>query len=235
MEDKQVSSSCWYNKACNYYPNECNNLCIRYIEMKHLMESSGLPKNKWYPIPLDADEYDYDAYCELANIKKDIENFVNNGLNLYIASRHTGNGKTTWSIKLLQKYFDCVWSGSGFRTRGLFIHVPTLLTQLKNFNNPLSEERKQEILNADLIVWDEVSTISSDFDRNQLLLFLEPRIFNGKSNIFTGNIVDGHDMEKILGSRLKSRIYDNSVIIEFRGLDKRGLNRYGTSTNSSPK
>ena len=217
---------CWYKDVCEKV--SCNS-CIRYNEMKFLVDSSGIPYNKQYPQELIAG-VDIAAFEELAAIKDDIVEFVANGENLYICSQNTGNGKTSWSIKLLLKYFDQIWAGNGFRVRGLFIHVPTLLNNLKNFSNPLSEEYKKDIIQCDLVVWDDIgSSYLSDYDNSQLISLIDQRIFNEKSNIYTGNLVDKDLLLKSLGDRLYSRVINSSEVVIFRGKDRRG---YGSITDN---
>lgn len=213
------NENCWYKDVCQ---NECLNTCIRYLEMKYLIEQSHIPKSKQYPVILQAG-VDYNAFCDLADIKDDIVAFVEEGCNLYITSNCTGNGKTTWAIKLMLKYFDNIWAGNGLRVRGVFVHVPTLLNQLKNFNQPLSEEYKQNLLECDLVVWDDIaSTDMSAYDHSQLLSYVDQRIFNEKANIFTGNLSEFDTLAKAVGEKLASRIYRTGTVIEFKGKDRRG-------------
>lgn len=203
---------------CTY--DFCTN-CIRYSEMKYLMDNSGIPKNQQIPKTLTAD-IDLEPYSKLAYIKADIVNFVKDGENLFICSKYTGNGKTSWALKLLLKYFDSIWAGNGFKVRGMFVNVPTLLLQLKNFSHPLSEEYKHNLIEADLIVWDEIASTSiSTYDYGNLLMFLDYRFSAGKSNIFTSNATTQEDIEKSVGAKLTSRIWNCSEIIEFRGKDRR--------------
>ena len=185
------------------------------------MDNSGIPKNRQYPQELVAD-VDLVPYSQLAEIKSDIINFVNDGENLFICSKFTGNGKTSWSIKLLSKYFDSVWAGNGFKVRGLFVNVPTLLLQLKNFDNPLSEEYKRQLMEVDLVVWDEIaSTNISNYDYGNLLMFLDYRIASQKSNIFTSNATTFSELEKNVGSKLASRIWNTSTVVQFNSKDRR--------------
>lgn len=219
--DYEQSSNCWYKEVCDKQSDRCENTCIRYAEMLYLVENSGIPKNKWYPQTLDAGE-DYRQYERLSVIKDDIVNFVKYGSNLYITSENTGNGKTSWAIKLMLKYFNDIWAGNGFQVRAMFIHIPTLLLKLKNFENPLSEEYKNNILNCDLIVWDEIAYSNiSDYDYSNLLMFLENRILSGKSNIFTSNRDTKKKLDDVVGGKLSSRIWETSEIIQFRGKDRR--------------
>ena len=209
---------CWYKDVCTY--DSCTN-CIRYVEMKYLLDTSGIPKSRQYPQELIAD-VDLNAYRKLADIKLDIVEFVESGSNLFICSQNTGNGKTSWAIKLMLRYFNEIWAGNGFRARGLFVNVPTLLLQLKNFDNPLPEEFKQHLMDVDLVIWDEIASTSiSNYDYSNLLMFLDYRILNDKSNIFTSNAVTKDELEKNVGAKLASRIWNTSEVIEFRGKDRR--------------
>lgn len=51
MQPKEFYSfcknTCWYKDVCSNYDNavECNSFCVRYMEMWHLINYSGLPKN----------------------------------------------------------------------------------------------------------------------------------------------------------------------------------------------
>lgn len=212
------NSDCWYNGVCQ---NECSESCIRYLEMSYMVENSGIPKSKQHPIELVAG-VDLDAYRRLDAIRRGIVEFVSDGKNLYICSEHTGNGKTSWAIKLLLKYFNDVWAGNGFRTRGLMVHVPTLLLQLKDFDNPLSNDYKQSILHTDVVVWDDIAHAGvSKYDYNNLLSLLDNRLFNGRSNIFTSNVTRSADLHAMLGGKLASRIWGMSEIITFEGKDRR--------------
>lgn len=219
--DYKQNFNCWYQGVCNNYYSGCEQSCIRFDEMIFLVKNSGIPECRWVPGELEAGD-DYDQFVRLALIKKGIVDFVNTGSNLYITSDHTGNGKTSWAIKLLLRYFNDIWAGNGFRIRGMFIHIPTLLLQLKNFNNPLSEEYKKNILECDLIVWDEIGYSGiSNYDYSNLLMFLENRILSGKANIFTSNCNTKTKLDQVVGSKLSSRIWETSEIIEFKGKDRR--------------
>ena len=213
-------SKCWYKDVCNV--NECSS-CIRFLEMSALVENSGLVN--FYPSTLRAPACDADAFYRLRDIKDNIVEFVENGNNLYITSSYTGNGKTTWATKLLLKYFDSIWAGNGFKTRGLFIHTPTFLLKCKDFGN-IDENfnlLKSNIPSVDLVVWDDIASTSlSPFDYNQLLMYIDIRVSNRLSNIYTGNLVDRKLLQKALGDKLTSRILGNNTeIIVFNGGDKR--------------
>ena len=231
-EERHFKSDCWYLNVCH---NECSDNCIRYLEMKYLMDNSGLPKAKQKPLPLIPEHIDYDAFVKLANIKDNIIDFVNAGRCLYIASEYNGNGKTSWAIKLLLKYFDEVWAGNCFRCRGLFVHVPTLLLRLKDFDNKDGDlnELKKNLLIADIVVWDEIgSDYLSNYDLTQLLTFIDQRDLEEKSNIYTGNLLE-NDLANKVGAKIYSRVWNGSTRVIFKGsVDRRVDNDSEFSTGT---
>lgn len=216
---------CWYESVCGIRKEDCYKACTRYHEMKYLMDTSNIPRSRQLPSVLEPDVCDLTAFYRLAEIKDNIVDFVDNGKNLYIMSSTVGNGKTSWALKLILKYFDRVWDGNGFVPRGVFIHVPTFLLKCKDFKNsdPEFEELKKLLLDVDLVVWDDIaSTSTTEYDITQLLMYIDARSFSEKSNIYTGNIVDRDTMEKMLGAKLVSRIWgSNTEIIEFNGGERR--------------
>lgn len=220
-----LNSKCWYDEVCDLKSDDCIDSCIRYKEMHYLVSTSNIPENRQFPQSLSAPRCDYDSFCRLSEIKSAIDEFVADGKNLYITSENTGNGKTSWAIKLMLKYFDIMWAGNGFKERGLFVHVPTFLLKCKDFNNKDSDfEHIKDILpDVDLVIWDDIaSTELSAYDYSQLLMYLDIRISNYKSNIFTGNITNRDNLQKALSSKLTSRIWSNNTeIITFRGGDRR--------------
>ncbi len=211
------NDDCWYKDVCTY--DQCVN-CIRYSEMKYLMDNSGLPKKRQHPIALNGNK-DLQAFFMLDEIRQDIKTFVDNGESLYIFSEYTGNGKTSWAIKLLLKYFDTIWAGNGFRIRGYFQHVPTLFSTLKDFSKS-HESLKNVLETADLVIWDDIaSTKLSDYDVQQLLIIIDSRVSEGLANIYTGNITSHEALTKAVGDRLASRIWNRSTLVEFKGKDRR--------------
>lgn len=217
-----MNNKCWYKETCTN--TECNEDCIRYLEMKYLMDNSNIPVSRQFPTSLYPDKCDYDKFVELSSIKDNIVEFVESGNNLYIGSKYTGNGKTSWAIKLMLRYFNEIWAGNGFRVRGIFLHIPTFLTKLKQFNTKDEEfeELQKNIDKADLVIWDDIaSTGLSQYDHAQLLTYIDQRILNCKSNIFTGNVDNLQEIQNLLGNRLASRVYNSSKVIIFNGKDRR--------------
>ena len=216
------NSECWYEEVCNA---DCSPSCIRFLEMQYLMDNSNIPKARQSVVPLYPSQCDVDAFYRLADIKADITEFVKYGRNLYITSKVTGNGKTTWAIKLMLKYFDSIWAGNGFKVRGLFVHVPTFLLKCKEFNknDPEFDEFKDRLYDVDLVIWDDIASNDlSTYDCGQLLMYLDTRISNQKSNIYTGNLTTPQLVQNSLGAKLASRLWSTTTeVIKLEGADRR--------------
>lgn len=216
---------CWLRGNCD---RQCpSGLCIKHYKLNYLYELANVApymrvnRELRHEIGIDEEEF-----AALAQMKADIVNFVNSGRQLYLHSSQAGNGKTSWSLKLLQAYFEKIWEGSALKCRALFINVPMFLIELKN-NISEKSEYIENIMNnvkrCDLVIWDDIGTKSAtSFEHEHLLSMIDARINNGKANIFTSNLND-EEMHQILGDRLASRICNLDINICFRGGDKRGL------------
>lgn len=213
------NDECWFIDTCER--DDCNG-CARYIQLKWQFDNSGLPKAKYKPFRLTPPDCDYDAFKRLAYIKSDIGNFVEDGSNLYLCSNYTGNGKTSWAIKMLQSYLNLMADGNYEHLMGMYISTSNLLLHLKDFNNPVSKAFKDNLETVDLVVWDDIAISGlSNYDYQQLYSIIDSRILSEKANIFTCNHTTLEGLAKVLGNRLASRIYNTSEIIELKGGDRR--------------
>jgi len=223
--------NCPYKDKCNGI--NCNkDFCMRKYRLDCLYDNSNLeaPQRIHKVLNTDADGTDYQEFMQLAEIEKNIVQFVQEGQNLYIHSYVCGNGKTSWSIRMLQSYFNKVWPKSTFGCQGLFVSVPRFLIELKSNISSKSEYVTfimDRILTADVVVWDDIATkVGTEFELNHLLNLINMRMDAGKSNIFTSNL-GKKELAMTMGDRLTSRIANRSVDIELKGIDKRHLNFVG--------
>lgn len=220
-----IPENCWYKEVCKKYDTDkCDNYCVKFSQMKHLIENSKLPKKLCFPVKLQPPLEDLSAYIQLKDIKDQIKDFVENGDNVYIYSSGCGNGKTTWASKLLLSYFDKIWHTNAYRERGLFIQTTEFLTNIKlsTYKDSSVETLYSKIKSVDLVVWDDIAiTGLTNKDFEILFSLINYRINNGLSNIFTGNL-DHDKMLETIGPRMHSRIWYNSMCIEFVGEDRRG-------------
>lgn len=225
--------NCYLNEKCKPYKNgQCPfpGFCIKKFKIDKFCDEALLSINQRKNIELflDASNNDYEAFVKLNNIKNNILNFVESGKNLYIFSTKTGNGKTSWSIKLLQAYISKIWYNHEIKCVGLFISVPRYLLSIKDAisnNNEYANHIKQNVLEADLVIWDDIATKNmTEFETENVLSIIDARINLGKSNIFTSNITN-IELPLYVGDRLSSRILGTSEPIKFIGEDKRILSR----------
>lgn len=228
-----LSNECFIRNTCRKHAcGECKetdkNFCIKLFKLDHLYNESLLTKSQreYVALRIDADGTDRDEFVQLKNIETDIEKFVENGSSLYIYSTTCGNGKTAWSIRMIQSYFNAIWHKCDLNCKAMFISVPRFLLALKDnisSKNDYVEHIKEHILEADLVVWDEVATKAvTQFEHEHLLSLINSRIDMGKAQIFTSNVTPDV-LASVVGDRLYSRIINLSTVLEFRGADKRGL------------
>jgi DNA replication protein DnaC len=78
-------------------------------------------------------------------------------------------------------------------------------------------------MSVDLVIWDDIAaTKLGDFDHANLLTYIDQRKLNQLSNIYTGNLPQDQ-LQDALGNRLSSRVWNDSTVVRFVGVDRRGL------------
>lgn len=228
-----LSNECFLYDACKKFKSgncsiESPEFCIKLFKLDYLYRESLLSEQqrKYAALRIDADGTDREEFVQLKNIEANIEEFVNTGGSLYIYSSTCGNGKTAWSIRLIQSYFNAIWHKCDLNCKALFINVPRFLLSLKDnitSKNEYIEHIKANILNADLVVWDEIGTKAiTNFEHEHLLSLVNSRIDSNKAQIFTSNLAP-LALKEAVGERLYSRVVNLSTVLEFKGADKRGL------------
>ena len=136
-----LSDSCYLRETCWKFNNkqeaECrtqNVFCPRFFRMNYLFEESlmSIKQRQHVSLRIDEDGTDLEAFNKLKNIEEHIDQFVSGGNNLYLHSTTCGNGKTAWSIRLLQSYLNNIWYKCDLNCKALFINVPRFLLSLKD-------------------------------------------------------------------------------------------------------
>lgn len=169
-------------------------------------------------------EEEKDSINRLNAIKNDISSFIKEGQNLIISSTGPITGKTSWSVKLMCKYFDEVWMYKNYVVRGFFLSVPDFLHNMKSYKYRDDEEYlniEYCIKNADLVIWDEFFTNKlSESEQKLLNTLLSMRLNRGKANIFNG--IEPEDIEEYLGYKLSClyKKYENIQIIDINKEDE---------------
>ena len=220
-------SKCYLYDFCNHKDCEAD-FCQRKYKMDSLYSAALMTESQKQHITLrvDQDGTDLEQFKQLAVIEQDIVNFISNGKNLYLHSANCGCGKTSWSLRLTEAYFNKIWARSEAKCRVLFISVPRFLLALKDnitAKNSYVEYIKENVFAADLVIWDDIAAkMGSEFELTHLLNIIDNRLALGKSNIYTSNL-NRQQLYTALGERLTSRIANMSIDIELFGSDKRIL------------
>ncbi len=228
-----TSKDCYLLDRCKKYSDGLcdisqDEFCIKLFKLNYLYDESLMSdkQRRYTPLRIDGDGTDKEQFIQLKKIEENIEMFVNSGENLYLHSLQCGNGKTEWSLRMIQAYFGAIWHKCDLSCKALFINVPRFLLALKDHiseTNPYVEHIKRHIMDADLVVWDELGIKNAtQFEHEHLLNLINTRIDYNKSNIYTSNLT-AEQLRERLGDRLYSRIINLSVDIELFGRDKRRL------------
>ena len=220
-------SKCFLFDRCNH--KDCDkDFCLRKYKMDTLYSAALMTESQKQHVILkiDPDGTDLEQFQKLAAIEQDIVKFISEGKNLYLHSANCGNGKSSWSIRLVEAYFDKIWARTDGKCRVLFISVPRFLLALKDNITTRSsyvDYIKDNVLEADLVIWDDIAAkMGSEFELTHLLNIIDNRLALGKSNIYTSNL-NRQQLYTALGERLTSRIANMSTDIELFGADKRFL------------
>lgn len=220
-------TECYMASNCNR--KDCDkDFCLRKYKMDSLYSAALMTENqkKHIILRVDEDGTDLEQFKQLAAIEQDIVNFIDSGKNLYLHSANCGNGKSSWSLRLTEAYFNKIWARTEVKCRVLFISVPRFLLALKDditTKNAYIAYIKENVLEADLVIWDDIAAkMGSEFELTHLLNIIDNRLALGKSNIYTSNL-NRQQLYNALGERLTSRIANMSIDIELFGADKRVL------------
>ena len=218
---------CYMYENCNR--KDCNSdFCLRKYKMDSLYSAALMTESqkKHITLRVDEDGTDLEQFKQLAAIEQNIVSFVDEGKNLYLHSANCGNGKSSWSLRLAEAYFNKIWARTEVKCRVLFISVPRFLLALKDNITAKSayvDYIKDNVLEADLVIWDDIAAkMGSEFELTHLLNIIDNRLALGKSNIYTSNL-NRQQLYTALGERLTSRIANMSMDVELHGADKRIL------------
>ncbi|GEM_PF-318398 len=155
---------------------------------------------------------DAHAYC-----RKFADNFasVKGGEGLFLYGQ-SGVGKTHLAAAVVNRLKDSHWA--------VFVHVPSLLDQLRRQARSIDPLQK-----SDLLVLDDLgSERSTDWALEQLLVILDGRINHNRSTILTANYdsEQWNKLDRIVGMRLASRIKGQHLPVLIQGPDWRQQKRY---------
>ena len=196
-------------------------------KLNDLFEHSGLPKKFFEPQILVERKADIECWQWLEDVRNNIVEEVQNGLSIVITSSILGNGKTSWAVRLLQRYLAETALDGRMVEKGMFVVSAQLLTEFGDYNyfQTMQEflERFERLKTCELLVIDEIGGGSlTKASYPYLYDLVNYRVDNNLSTVYTTNYTD-EEIIDLLGQRLYSRIYDTSVVLEFEASNVRGL------------
>ena len=222
MEYFQDNETCWLADHCTKV--DCGKPCIKRIKLEWFYHEGLITDKQRERIEFCHDERDAESFAYLSRLVRNIVKFVSVGGNLYIHSKQCGNGKTSIALRLAQSYLNHVWLISPLTCKVLFINVPRYLLEIKaNISEPSEyvEHIRKNVLNADLVIWDDIGTKGlTQFEHENVLSLINARLDAGKANIYTSNL-SKEELRDSIGDRLYSRVYGLSDDIELFGDDYR--------------
>ena len=184
---------CWLKDTCLRYGN-CESFCMKLFKLDQLYEKALVSLNlrKHVNLRPDGNGTDREEFKQLKSFTDNIEEFVNSGKCLYIHSNTTGNGKTSWALRIAQAYVDRVWYKCDMSCKVLFISVPKFLILLKDnisSKNEYITHIKDVVADCDLVIWDDIGTkAGTEFEIENMLNIIDNSLCNGTSNIYTSNL-----------------------------------------------
>lgn len=201
--------------------------CLKKFNLDSLYDYALMTdrQRRHMDLRIDANGTDKQEFEYLKSLSDNICSFIAEGRNLYLYSENCGNGKTSWALRLAQRYINSVWYQSAIKCRVLFISVPKFFIQLKESISKPSEyinHIKKYVNDCDMVIWDDIGTkVGTEFEIENLLTIISNRIDDGKSNIYTSNITPDQLRGRV-GDRLYSRVINGSQLLQLNGQDKRG-------------
>jgi len=195
-------------------------------KVHQLLVESGVPKKYLVPqnlVPRKADDL---AWQWLEDYRSNVVENVNEGRNVVITSSTVGNGKTSWAIRLLQRYIAETALDGLLDVKGVFCVSSSMLEIFGDFGYFETSIEFFNYLNrlktCRLLVIDEIgSGRLTQVSYNHLYDLVNYRVDNNLATIYTTNYKDAK-IKDVLGKRLYSRIYDTATVIEFGASNVRG-------------
>lgn len=226
----------FYAKGIYCENEDCNDICVVCSNASYIFDLGKVKEANRITSPLYLDEknpYDIKVFSQLNYIKKEVFSWVKEGNGLYLYSKTSGNGKTTWANKLmLQFVFDYAKLMGQKKIVELnypvvkWANVPEMFDELRREfdGRDYDASLRQHLLESRLVVFDDLGAEkSSEWVISQLYLYINSRLENKKSTIITSN----YSLEDLLkGGFINQRIYSRLKTftrLEFTGPDRRGL------------
>lgn len=203
---------------------------LRRSAQLDILENGNIPEIYWDEIKLTMRPVDAKAYKRLDEIKTNIISISEPNIdmkNLLICSNKTGNGKTSWALKILQyfafKSAQQLYYQNEDECWCYFVPVADYVSMSKEYDNRRRQKffaMQDMIEKSRVVVFDDIAV--GEYSRAEYMALynaIDKRVFCKKFCIFTSNFIDKEDsvLTSRLGVRLVDRIYDTSEKIILNG------------------
>lgn len=217
---------CYINKSLcrKANTNICNDNCKAFILLEAIYTGSNIPKRYRVDKGLSPGEKDLEAFKKLQEFKDNIVDNVVKGNNLFIYSKGTGNGKTSWATKISNEYIRKKVFSKNIDNLIYYVNTPELLEDLRRgYTDGEYDNIIYKLQHSDIVIFDDIGAEkSTEWVRERLYTIINYRVTEGLSTIYTSNLDIG-DISINLGNRIGSRIKEDTTFIELKGNDRRGL------------
>ena len=151
---------CYAKDYCKGFGTpKCTERCDFWWKLNTLYRKSNLPMRYRYNIPLRPEQIDREAFLKLKDYLDNVVDRVENGDSLYIYSENTGNGKTTWSSKIMNQYIRKVVAKSDLENEVLYLNVSLFVEAMRNQYSEYSDNiarLREDAMNCKLLVLDDI-------------------------------------------------------------------------------
>ena len=217
---------CYAKDYCKGFGTpKCTERCDFWWKLNTLYRKSNLPMRYRYNIPLRPEQIDREAFLKLKDYLDNVVDRVENGDSLYIYSENTGNGKTTWSSKIMNQYIRKVVAKSDLEHEVLYLNVSLFVEAMRNQYTEYSEDiarLREEAMHCKLLILDDIGAERpSEYVCERLYDLINHRYTNMLATIYTSNLTP-FELGDRLGSRIESRVR-SAEQIKLVGADRRTI------------
>lgn len=216
--------NCYAKDYCKgYTTSKCNERCDLLWKLNSMYDKSNLPLRYRYNIPLRPEQVDREAFIQLKGYLDNVTDRVATGESLYIYSENTGNGKTTWSSKIMNQFIRKSVVKSTLDNDVLYLNVSLFVEGMRGQYSEYSEEMaslRERAMTCKLLILDDIGAERpSEYVCERLYDLINHRYTNMLSTIYTSNLTP-FELGDRLGARIESRVR-SAVQINLVGSDRR--------------
>lgn len=216
--------NCYAKDYCKGYgTSNCTERCDLLWKLNSIYDKSNLPLRYRYNIPLRPEQVDREAFNQLKGFLDNVTDRVASGESLYIYSENTGNGKTTWSSKIMNQFIRKSVVKSTLDNDVLYLNVSLFVEGMRGQYSEYSEEMaslRERAMTCKLLILDDIGAERpSEYVCERLYDLINHRYTNMLSTIYTSNLTP-FELGDRLGARIESRVR-SAIQINLVGSDRR--------------